>query len=261
MFLASKNDKPVCVKAFKTHSSSNIKRTKQQYHVQTHEMASLMAKTEFRNLQILNYFGINSPKALDYNNNFAFSMELVLYDSNVEFLEPAPLLKNVNLRENNVDPLDFLEAILDQLEKQFKEALMVHGDLSEFNILVSDNKPVIIDVSQSRLYNIKTFATTPIRIRLDDAILIFNRDLQAILNHFSKKYKTNLDIEEIYDKMFSDLPQFAKEKNILHNFTTGNKRVSKTVWMTNEEINSQTGLRHRSKDKKIQKILNDLTYD
>ena len=135
-------------------------------------MANIMAKTEFNNLRILDYYGINVPKVFEYRIGLIFSMQMIPFTPDSDF-EPAPLLKEINLTKYT-DPGSILELILDEVEKMFKEALMVHGDLSEFNILVSQSddiwKPYIIDVSQSRLYNNKTFTTTPVRIRLDNAL-------------------------------------------------------------------------------------------
>ena len=208
-----------------------------------------MAKTEYHNLRILEHFGVSVPKVLEYRNGLIFSMQMV------------PLLKEFNLSKYT-DPGSFLEQILDEIEKMFKQALMVHGDLSEFNILVSGSAsewhPVIIDVSQSRLYNNKTFTTTPIRIRIDDAIKVAIRDIRKVLSHFETKYKINFDHDDVFAKMFSDLPAFAKERKLLEAENLSQQKPSKTAWMNVNEIDAFTNKKMHGKDKKMQRIFNSL---
>ena len=223
-------------------------------------MANIMAKTEFNNLRILDYYGINVPKVFEYRNGLIFSMQMIPFTPDSDF-EPAPLLKEINLTKYT-DPGSFLELILDEVEKMFKEALMVHGDLSEFNILVSQSddiwKPYIIDVSQSRLYNNKTFTTTPVRIRLDNALKVVIRDLDKILNHFETKYKIYFSREDVFSKMFCDLPNFAKERKLLDKENLFQQKPSKTAWMSSNEVNSYTNKRMHGKDKKMQNLFESL---
>lgn len=260
VILAEKNNQPICIKAFRPYSSSNVKRTKQQYHVTTLGMANIMAKTEFNNLRILDYYQVCVPKVREYRNGLSFSMQMIPFTSDSDF-EPAPLLREINLSKYT-DPGNFLEQTLDEIEKMFKKALMVHGDLSEFNILVSEAngewKPVLIDVSQSRLFNTKTFTTTRVRIRLDNALKIIIRDIEAILSHFETKYKINFSHQDIYNKLFSDLPDFAKERRLLDEDNLFQQKPSKTAWMNENDIIKFTNKRMHGKDKKMQRIFNSL---
>lgn len=260
VLLAEKDKRLVCVKYFYPNSSSNLKRSKQQYHVKTHEMASIMAKTEFQNLRILEYYGVNVPSPINYNKGLAFSMTMIPFQSNSLDPIPAPILKNVSLKEF-MDPYNFLEEILDQIEIMFKKALMVHGDLSEFNILFSDKKPFIIDVSQSRLYNIKTHTKTPVRIKIDSALQIFMKDLQTILTHFEKKYRIKMDIEDIHEKMFTELPKFVKTKKIIENLYSAKNGSSKLLYMSEKDIYLHTSVELSRKDKKMLDKMKSLLYD
>ena len=58
--------------------------------------------------------------------------------------EPAPQIKNSEID----DPQSFVEEIQRQMQLLAK-AKLVHGDLSMFNILNYNQKPVFIDMSQS----------------------------------------------------------------------------------------------------------------
>ena len=58
---------------------------------------------------------------------------------------PAPTVKNLP----PIDPNDFYEQLIEQMDRFINRANLIHGDLSSYNILNKDEKPVIIDVSQS----------------------------------------------------------------------------------------------------------------
>ena len=210
VILGEKNGDPVVVKSFRPYSASNIKRYSAQYHVLPRDMASVMAKTEYSNLKILHFYNINVPQPLEFaKNGMGFSMRLVA-DSHGR---PAQSLKFARL-ENFCSPEEFLYLILDQIELIFDRVHMVHGDLSEFNILVSNNKPWIIDVSQSRLYNFETFMQTPVRIRIDKAIQVLFRDIEKILHHFRFRYRIDLSFDDVLNRILAKLPNFTKKYNI-----------------------------------------------
>lgn len=208
VILAEKNDQPVVLKTFKPYSASNIKRTNAQHHISLHGMASIIAKAEYSNLRILDYYGVNVPKPLEYKKgSLGFTMTYVMDSATYK---SAPLLKHIDLRKI-CDPKDFLDLVLDEIAKMFKQATMVHGDLSEFNILVNNGQPIIIDVTQSRLYNIKTFMETPVRIRIDDAVEVLGRDIKNILQYFTKKYRVIYSYEDVMQSLLSDVSEFMKK--------------------------------------------------
>ena len=51
--------------------------------------------------------------------------------------------------ESPENPDDFFSKLLAEVKKFVNEAKLVHGDLSNYNILNKNETPVIIDVSQS----------------------------------------------------------------------------------------------------------------
>ncbi|OLS25319.1 MAG: RIO-type serine/threonine-protein kinase Rio1 [Candidatus Heimdallarchaeota archaeon LC_3] len=255
VILAEKNGKPVCVKSFRPYSNTNVKRKNAQHHITEFGMSSIMARDEFQNLEILDHFGVNVPKPFEYNNGLSFSMKL-LSDRELESFQAAPLLRNVHLKKMGFDPGDILEDILDQIELMWNRCKFVHGDLSEFNIIFSYEKPYIIDVSQSRLYNFKTFTTTPVRIRIDRALSVLERDLEKIMYHFQKKYRIYFNNEEIYQKLMKNLPEFAKKFSLLEQRNMVKKRVARTFFMEPEEVSSNSGLVPRAKQRRIHSKIN-----
>ena len=103
----------------------------------------LWAEKEFRNLSRLNNSGIPSPRVLLVKANIIF-MELITDDEN-KF--PAPCLRDANLT------LDEYRNIYKQLcfymREIYHKCNLVHADLSEYNILIKNKMPIIIDVGQA----------------------------------------------------------------------------------------------------------------
>lgn len=93
-------------------------------------------KREFRNLTKLRESGVRVPQPIAFMDNILI-MEHIGKD------RPAPRLKD-KMPEN---PEDFVRRIIRQVKKIAK-AGYIHGDLSEFNILNHNEKPVMIDLSQ-----------------------------------------------------------------------------------------------------------------
>ena len=96
---------------------------------------------EFRNLQAAVESGVNAPRPIAFNRNILV-MTFIGEDG-----IPAPLLREVDLE----DPTEFYKMILLELKLLYTKASLVHGDLSEYNIMVWEGKPVIFDVSQALL--------------------------------------------------------------------------------------------------------------
>lgn len=95
---------------------------------------------EFRNLNRLKDAGVNVPEAFTSLNNV-----LVMEFIGDEDGNPSPTAKYLPPE----DPTDFYEQLVDQLDKFVNVANLVHGDLSTYNVINHNEKPVIIDVSQS----------------------------------------------------------------------------------------------------------------
>jgi len=95
------------------------------------------ALREFRNLKKAMDAGIRVPEPVNCTRNIL----LMEYIGNGG---PAPLLKDVKVE----DPDRLFKLITDMLVKLHNDAKLVHGDLSEFNILMDGQVPVLIDFGQ-----------------------------------------------------------------------------------------------------------------
>ena len=75
---------------------------------------------------------------------------------------PAPQLRDVVLD----DPTETYDEVISFIIDGWKDAHLVHGDLSEYNILMWDGQPIMIDVGQAMTtdnYNAKDLLERDIR--------------------------------------------------------------------------------------------------
>jgi RIO kinase 1 len=145
-------------------------------------MASV--KREFRNLMKAREALVRVPKPITFLNNVII-MEFIGKDDDI-----APKLKD----KVPEDKESFFEDIIDNMKKLYSIGL-VHADLSAFNILNYEEKPVFIDFSQA----------CPVKTTRAEEFL--RRDLRNILSFFRKH---NFDADE--DKYLSKILK-AKPKH------------------------------------------------
>ena len=141
------------------------------------------AKREYRNLlKLRESIRVPTPIACDQN---ILIMEMIGTDS------PAPKLKDVALE----DPQLMFDKVIASLKKMYF-AGYVHGDLSEFNILVWDGEPVFIDFSQ----------TMPSDANQADEF--FARDVRNLCRFF-KKHRIQTDPEQLILSIMNDAKRKA----------------------------------------------------
>jgi len=131
---------------------------------------------EFRNLLKVREAGVNVPKPIAFLNN-------VLLEEFIGDKTPA-----LRLKDSKIDDLEnFFSKVIDNMKKTHK-AGMVHGDLSEFNILNYKNNPVFIDFSQST------------QLITQNASALLDRDIKNICNFF-KKRGLKFDPDDVKNKI------------------------------------------------------------
>jgi RIO kinase 1 len=96
---------------------------------------------EYKNLQLAEKAGVNSPRPIAFRRNI-----LVMTFIGVDGVS-APLLRELS----PANPTDFYMKLLNEMRLLYVKAGLVHGDLSEYNIMVWEEAPVIFDVSQAML--------------------------------------------------------------------------------------------------------------
>jgi len=129
------------------------------------QLVTAWVNKEYRNLKRAHDVGIKVPKPFIAKNNVLI-MEFIGDDEG----NPALPMQELVLR----DPEKVLNKIIEYMKKLYKDAKLVHGDLSGFNILINQEEPVIIDISQGMVID------HPLAREL------LNRDIDNIVRDFNK---------------------------------------------------------------------------
>ncbi len=148
------------------------------------QMVMLWALKEYKNLKRMYENGVSVPKPVYCQNNVLI-MSFIGEDG-----IPAPLLKDAEMNS----PHEVFQQVIDDIYRMYCGARLVHGDLSEYNILLWD-RPVIIDVSQAVL------SSHPY------AQEFLLKDIRNVLRFFSKR---GVDVPQ-EEKIFKDILREAGE--------------------------------------------------
>lgn len=143
------------------------------------KMVRTWAEKEMRNLIRLHQAGIPCPEPIILRSHV-----LVM-----EFIGtggwPAPLLKDVELSESKAREL-YLQCV--QIVRNiYKKSLLVHADLSEFNILYHKGGIYVIDVSQSVEHD------------HPHALEFLRKDCSNVTDFFKKKGVCVMTVRELFD--------------------------------------------------------------
>ncbi|BCS92812.1 RIO-type serine/threonine-protein kinase Rio1 [Metallosphaera sp. J1] len=144
----------------------------------TKEMIYGWARKEFGNLSKMFEAGVRVPRPLLVNKN-VLAMEFI-----GEGITKAPLL--VDLEEITQD---FYDEIVRQIEVMVTKAQLVHGDLSEFNVMVKDDLPYIIDVGQA------------VPVWAENSLVLLERDINNINRFFQSKGVDVIPVEELLNRL------------------------------------------------------------
>lgn len=180
---ADDNDDFVAVKIYRV-TTSDFKKMQTyiqgdpRFQVRTtnkRQLINAWVTKEFRNLQRAEDAGVRVPKPIASKNN-VLVMEFIGDDEGNAALP---------MRHSDIsDPQELLNKIVNYMKILYQDAGLVHGDLSSYNILIQNDDPVIIDISQGMIRD------HPISEEL------LNRDIGNIVKDF-KKLKVEVSFEEI----------------------------------------------------------------
>ena len=105
----------------------------------TRSLVNLWALKEFRNLQQASEVGVRVPAPLKVDGNVLL-MEFIGRNG-----EPAPLLRETPLDH----PAKVYDKVAEAVRTLYQKAHLVHGDLSEYNIMIVGSQPIIFDFAQA----------------------------------------------------------------------------------------------------------------
>jgi len=131
----------------------------------TRKLVITWARKEYRNLVAMYDVGASVPRPIAQYENILV-MEFI-GENGVR----APLLREVNLDTYEAEIVFY--NVIEDVRKIYKFAGLVHGDLSEYNIMLHRNKAYIIDVSQA------------VKITHPNSHELLLRDLNNLIRYFT----------------------------------------------------------------------------
>lgn len=140
---------------------------------------------EFRNLQRYMEAGIPVPEPITFDKN-CLLMEYIGDEHGA-----AP-----QLREYKMDnPTEMYDEVVSFIIDGWQQAHLVHGDLSEYNVLVQDDQPILIDCGQAMtndFFNAKE---------------LLKRDIRNVNRFFKNKGAEVIEDETIYEETINGSPE------------------------------------------------------
>jgi RIO kinase 1 len=147
-----------------------------------HDTRSLIfawAQKEFKNLELAGRARVRVPRPIAVRDNVLI-MEFIGENG-----ETAPSLKE----KNPEHPEELYKTLLTYVQRLYRKAGLVHGDLSEYNIMVWRGRPIIFDMSQA----------VPLVHPMSDFLL--RRDLTNFNKYFSRLGVKVPSVEESYKRV------------------------------------------------------------
>lgn len=145
------------------------------------KLVFVWTRREFKNLQRAIKYAVRVPEPVAFRNNVLI-MEFIGDEL------PAPRLKDVERELSREDFEELYDFAMGVIERLWKRGDMVHGDLSEYNILLH-GRPVVIDWSQA----------TVRRNRM--SLELLRRDLRNIISYFRKRGVGTEDPDEKFQQL------------------------------------------------------------
>ncbi len=184
-----KNGNPLAIKIFLTISAEFKRGGMMPYiegdprfaHIKrdTRSLVYAWAQKEFKNLMQATNASVRVPKPIDVSHNVLI-MEFIGENG-----DGAPLLRETTVK----NPQRIYSQVLANVKKLYQKAKLVHGDLSEYNIMIWKNQPVLFDVSQA----------VPLEHPMADQLL--HRDLENLNRYFKRLGVEVLSTEDAYRRV------------------------------------------------------------
>lgn len=154
-------------------------KTSNNYH-----MVKAWSEKEFRNLMKLHADGIPVPRPYKQKNN-VLVMQFLGDDKGY----PYPRLVDVTVDENEGQRL--YRDLLANMRRMYQVSKLVHGDLSEYNLLYHDGRLFFIDVSQSVGHD------------HPDSLVLLRRDIENVNRFFGSRGADTLLDRTVFEFVLS----------------------------------------------------------
>jgi RIO kinase 2 len=147
-------------------------------HINWLYKSRLSAEREFEGLKIANVASDKTPEVIDCNRNIIV----------MEYFEGIDLADLIDLPH----PLKIFNGIITEIEKLYRKGQIIHGDLSEYNVLITpDEDFLLIDFPQFE------------SITHPNSEELLLRDINNICKYFKRKYQIQSDPEIILDEIIN----------------------------------------------------------
>lgn len=147
----------------------------------TRSLVYTWAQKEFKNLQRAHEASVKVPKPIAVSRNVLI-MEFIGEDG-----VSAPLLKESFPKS----PEKLYQQLLAYVEKLYQKAGLVHADLSEYNVMLWRNRPVLFDFAQA------------VHVKHPMANRFLRRDLENLFQYFHNIDVNVLSVDEMYRRVVS----------------------------------------------------------
>lgn len=156
------------------------------------EQVENWTEKEYRNLVRAHRAKIPVPSPLEYKKNVLF-MRFMGNDG-----WPAPQLREVNLRKGSRKWDILYTQVMESVRRLYRDARLVHGDLSEYNILIAPVSQVDhpINSEEGDLQTVLIDFGQAVDTRHPEAMEWLERDLLRVKEFFTKQGVPTLGIEE-----------------------------------------------------------------
>lgn len=150
-----------------------------------HDTRSLVfawALKEYKNLELATKAKVRVPKPYHVKHNVLI-MEFIGKDGTA-----APTVKE----QTPKDPQKVYETLVEYIRRLYQKAHLVHGDISEYNIMMWRNKPILFDVAQA------------VHTEHPMANQFLLRDLNNLNYYFKRQGVTIQSTQETYERITHD---------------------------------------------------------
>uniref|UniRef100_A0A5S6Q8Z7 Serine/threonine-protein kinase RIO3 n=1 Tax=Trichuris muris TaxID=70415 RepID=A0A5S6Q8Z7_TRIMR len=180
------DDKHVAVKIYKT--TLNEFKNRAQYVAsdkrlhKSRQTLEVWAQREYFNLKRLAQAGVTCPTPLKVRAHLLVMDFIGNSDG-----QPAPILKDVRMTEG--EWLAAFRQVKTAMIDMYNKCGLVHGDLSEFNILYWEDRIWIIDVAQA------------VEVHHQDCLFFLARDCKNIVEFFDRMGLRGLNVRRLFNEV------------------------------------------------------------
>jgi len=167
------------------------------------EQLEIWTEKEYRNLVRAYRAEVPVPNPIQYKDNIIF-MRFLGEDG-----WPAPQIREINLRKGSSKWTTLYEQVMGSVQRLFQDARLVHGDLSEYNILIApnvqvDHKSKTIESKDDLQAALIDFGQA-VEVRHPKAEELLRRDLTRVKEFFVKQgVKTTMTVEDALQFVVGD---------------------------------------------------------